>query len=327
MRILLIAALFSCSTTALAADPLPSWNDGDTKAAILDFVEAVTTEGGPGFVPIAERIATFDNDGCLWAEQPAYFQLAFSIDRVKALADDHPEWKTTEPFKSVLADDLKAVAGQGMKAVAQIAMVAHADMTADEFEASARDWLNTAVHPKLGRRYVDCVYQPQLELLSYLRANGFKTFIVSGGGIDFLRVFAEEAYGIPPEQVVGTSIKATYELRDGVPVIIKQPELDFVDDKAGKPVGIYQHIGRRPLLACGNSDGDLQMLQYTTIPRNEEDDTPRLGILLHHTDADREFAYDRESSVGRLDVALDEASSRGWIVIDMAQDWATIFPE
>jgi phosphoglycolate phosphatase-like HAD superfamily hydrolase len=308
------------------SDPLPSWNDGAAKNAIIQFVERVTKEGSPDFVPPRDRIATFDNDGTLWAEQPAYFQALFAIDRVKALAPQHPEWKDQEPFKSVIAGDLKAVAAQGMKGLGQIVAVSHAGITTDEFNAIAKEWLTTAKHPQTGRLYKDMIYQPMLELLDYLRANGFKTFIVSGGGIEFLRAFAEETYGIPPEQVVGSSVKAKYEMRDGMPVLIKLAELNFLDDKEGKPIAINNYIGRRPIFAAGNSDGDLQMLQYTTIARDADDKTPRFGLIVHHTDADREFAYDRESHIGKLDTALDEAKPRGWTVVDMKRDWKQIYP-
>lgn len=315
-----LVILASACLPAHAGDPLPSWNDGAPKSAIVSFVEKVTADGAPGYVPPAERIAVFDNDGTLWAENPAYFQLLFAIDRVKATADAHPEWKEKEPFKSVLAGDIKALASQGEKALLPILAATHAGMTAEEFNSAAKEWLDSAKHPTLGRRYVDCLYQPQLELLDYLRANGFKTFIVSGGGIDFLRVFAEEAYGIPPEQVVGSSIKVAYEVQDGKPVIIKKAEIDLIDDKAGKPVGIHQNIGRRPILAVGNSDGDFEMLEYTTTGAGA-----RLGVLVHHDDAEREFAYDRDSAIGRLERGLEEASQRGWVVVSMKNDWKEVF--
>lgn len=325
----LMALIIACLLVALQtpAQTLPSWKDGPTKQAIIDFVQTVTTEGGAGYVPPAERIATFDNDGCLWCEQPVYFQLLFALDRVKAMADDHPEWQEQEPFKSVLANDYKAVVASGKEGLVKILMASHADMTATEFQSAVADWLKTAKHPSMNRPYTSLVYQPQLELLAYLRDNGFKTFIVSGGGIDFLRVFAEEAYGIPPEQVVGSSIQAKFEMRDGVPVIVKLPDVDLIDDKTGKPVGIHQNIGRRPIFACGNSDGDFQMLQFTTIARDASDTTPRLGVLIHHDDAGREFAYDRESHIGQLNKALDEADAHGWLVVSMKNDWATVFPE
>jgi phosphoglycolate phosphatase-like HAD superfamily hydrolase len=320
--LLLVAVCFIGSTAFGADDPLPSWNDGPAKQAIVSFVDKVTTEGSPDFVPPAERIAVFDNDGTLWAEQPAYFQLLFALDRIKAQAKDHPEWQTTEPFKSVLADNIAGVMASGKEGLLKIVAASHADVTAEEFQGAVGDWLSTANNPKTGRLYKDMVYQPMLELLAYLRANNFKTFIVSGGGIDFLRVFAEEAYGIPPEQVVGSSSGAKYELSGGTPTITKLSDDLFIDDKAGKPVGIYRHIGRRPIFAVGNSDGDYEMLQYTTI----ENPRPSLGLIVHHTDADREFAYDRESHIGQLNKALDEAPQRGWIVVDMKNDWSQIFP-
>lgn len=319
---LFLLTILSTCNLVRAEDPLPSWNDGANKDAIVEFVAKVTSKDSPDFVRPAERIAVFDNDGCLWCEQPMYFQLLFALDRVKEMAAEHPEWKTTEPFKSALAGDLKGVAAGGKEALAKILAVSHANVTTEEFSQSVRRWLRTARHPQTGKRYTSMVYQPMLELLAYLRANGFKTFIVSGGGIDFVRVFSERVYGIPPEQVVGSSVAAKYELRDGVPVIVKLPEGLFVDDKAGKPVGIHQHIGRRPIAAFGNSDGDFQMLEYVTTRQG-----PSLGMLVHHTDADREYAYDRESHVGKLDRGLDEAEQRGWRLIDMKTDWRQVFPE
>jgi hypothetical protein len=305
-----------------AADPLPSWNDGPTKQSIVAFVGKVTKAGSPDFVPAPERIATFDNDGTLWSEQPMYVQLAFILDRVKELAPEHPEWKTKQPFKGVLEGDLAAVAAAGERGLLEIAMATHAGMSTAEFEAIVSDWIATARHPKYDRPYTECVYQPQLELLAYLRDNGFKTFIVSGGGIEFMRPWTERVYGIPPEQVVGSSIKTKYELHDDGPVLLRQPEINFIDDKDGKPVGINEHIGRRPILAFGNSDGDIQMLEWTTIGR-----TPSLGLLLHHTDAEREAAYDRDSHFGKLDKGLDEAPERGWVVVDMKDDWQAVFPD
>jgi phosphoglycolate phosphatase-like HAD superfamily hydrolase len=281
----------------------------------------VSTAGGSKFVPPAERIAVFDNDGTLWAEQPMYFQLAFALDRVKALASQHPEWKDKEPFASLLKGDLKGALAGGEPAIFQIVMATHAGLTTEEFEQIVRDWIATAKHPKTGRPYTEMVYQPMLELLTLLRTNGFKTFIVSGGGIDFMRVFSERVYGIPPEQVIGSSGKLKFELRDGKPVLVKLPEIDFIDDKAGKPIGIQQHIGRRPIAAFGNSDGDLEMLQYTTAGSGA-----RFALIIHHTDADREWAYDRQSPIGRLDKALDEAQAKGWTVVDMKQDWKLIYP-
>lgn len=305
---------------AWAADPLPSWNEGPAKQAIRGFVERVAT-AGPDFVPPAERIAVFDNDGALWSEQPIYFQLAFAIDRVKALAPKHPEWKTMAPFQAVLEGDREALAAGGEHAIVELVMASHAGMTTDEFAAIVRDWLATARHPRFQRPYTELVFQPMLELLAYLRANGFQTWIVSGGGIEFLRVFAEEAYGIPPEQVVGSSIVTEFQLRDGRPVLARLPKVGFVDDGPGKPVAIHQFIGRRPIAAFGNSDGDLQMLQWTTLA-----DGPRFGLLVRHTDAEREWAYDRKSTVGRLDAALDEAGRRGWTVVDMKRDWRVVYP-
>ena len=306
---------------ARAADALPSWNDGAAKAAIVDFVTRVTTEGGPDFVTVAERIATFDNDGTLWSEQPLYFQFLFTFDRVKALAPQHPEWRSEEPFRSVLAGDMKGALGGGEAGFVKLVLATHTGMTTDEFSEIATDWLAAARHPKLKRPYTELVYQPMLELLAYLRANGFKTYIVSGGGIEFVRTFSERVYGVPPEQVIGSTIKTKFQIRNGKPVIVRLPEIDFIDDKAGKPVAIQKFIGRRPIAAFGNSDGDLQMLQWTTAG-----DGPRLGLIVHHTDAEREWAYDRKSAVGRLDKALDEAKSRGWTVVSMKDDWKTIYP-
>jgi|TARA_R110000772_G_scaffold163459_1_gene274647 hypothetical protein len=313
--------LGSHGVVAQQHDPLPSWNDTAAKQAIVAFVTRVTQEGSEDYVAPAERIATFDNDGNLWAEQPAYFQLFFAADRIRALAPQHPEWQNEEPFAALLKGDLEAVHAGGMAAVNDIVMATHAGMTTDEFAAIVREWVATARHPTTDRRYIDMVYQPMLELLDYLRMNEFKTFIVSGGGIEFMRPWVESVYGIPPEQVVGSSIKTRFELRDGQPVLVRLPEIDFIDDKAGKPVGINSHIGRRPLLASGNSDGDLQMLQYTAAGAG-----PRLMLYLHHTDAEREWAYDRESSIGRLDQGLDEARAKGWTVIDMKADWKVVFP-
>jgi len=304
-----------------AADPLPSWNDGPTKQSIVTFVEKVTTPGSPGFVPPAERIAVFDNDGTLWAEQPMYFQLFFALDRVKALAPQHPEWETTEPFASLLKGDVQAALAGGEKAILDIVMATHAGMTTTEFEKIVKDWIATARHPKTSIPYTEMVYQPMLELLAYLQAKGFKTFIVSGGGIEFMRPWTEAVYGIPPEQVVGSSIQTTFEMRSDGPALVRLPEIDFIDDKAGKPVGIHSHIGRRPIAAFGNSDGDLQMIQWTTAGEGA-----RFGLLVHHTDADREWAYDRDSHIGRLDKALDEARQRGWTVVDMKSDWNVIYP-
>mgnify|MGYP000159195117 CR=1 FL=1 len=317
----LASLLLAAAASIAQADPLPSWKDTHSKKAIIAFVDKVTTPGSPDYVAPAERIATFDNDGCLWSEQPMYFQAFYIFDRIKALAPDHPEWKEKEPFASVLKGDVKGALAGGEKALLEMAMATHAGLTGEEFDKVVGDWLASARHPKTGMAYDKMVFQPMLELLAYLRAEGFKTFIVSGGGIDFLRVFAEETYGIPPEQVVGTSIGAKYELRDGKPVILKTPDSLFVDDKAGKPVGIHQHIGRRPIFAAGNSDGDFQMLEYTMAG-----DGARFGLIVHHDDAEREFAYDRESHVGKLARGLDEGPDRGWTIVSMKDDWSRVYP-
>lgn len=305
---------------AHAQDPLPSWSETASKKAITGFVGRVITAGSE-FVPPTERIAVFDNDGTLWAEQPMYFQALYIFDRIKALAPQHPEWKDKEPFASVLKGDFKAALVGGEKGLLAMTMATHADLTAEEFNKSVTDWLATAKHPKNGKPYTEMVYQPMLELLTYLRANGFKTFIVSGGGIDFIRPWAEKVYGIPPEQIIGSSIKSKYELRDGKPVIVKLPEINFIDDKVGKPVGIHHHIGRRPIFAAGNSDGDFEMLEWTTGGKGA-----RLGMIIHHTDAEREWAYDRESHIGKLVKGLDEAAAKGWTIVDMKNDWKTIYP-
>jgi len=311
-------------TPAVAMAPvdlLPSWNDGRTKQAIQGFVAKVTTEGGPDFVPAPERIAVFDNDGTLWSEQPIYVQLAFTLDRVRELAPRHPEWKTKEPFKSVLSGDLKKALAGGEKAVAELIMATHTGMTTEEFQGIVERWFATAKHPKYGRPYTECVYQPMLELLAYLRANGFKTFIVSGGGLEFMRPITEKVYGIPPEQVIGSLAKTKFELRDGKPVLVREPGIAFIDDGPGKPVGIHHGIGRRPIAAFGNSDGDQQMLEWSAAGPG-----PRLILLVHHTDGTREVAYDRGSHIGKLDKALDEATAKGWVVASMKDDWKTIFP-
>ncbi len=302
-------------------DPLPSWNEGDTKNAIMTYVGEVTSEGSPNFIPIADRIATFDNDGNLWSEQPLYFQFIFAIERVKVMAPDHPEWKTTQPYQSVLEDDMKKLMSYGEHGLLKIVMATHANNTVEEFEQIVKDWLATAKHPRFKRGYSEMVYQPMLELLAYLRANDFKTFIVSGGGIEFMRPWVEGVYGIPKDQVVGSSVKTEFVMEDGVPKIKRLAELDFIDDKAGKPLGINKFIGRKPVFASGNSDGDLQMLQYA-----DSNTYPSFQLYLHHTDEEREWAYDRESSIGRLDKGLDEANAKGWTVIDMKNDWNTIYP-
>jgi phosphoserine phosphatase len=324
MKHILTAILASALLVARAsaADPLPSWNDTGPKQALIGFVEKVTKPGSSDLVPEPERIAVFDNDGTLWAEQPMYFQAFFIFDRIRKLAPEHPEWKEKEPFASVLKGDIKTALAGGEKALLEMAMATHAGMTTEEFDKIVSDWITTAKHPKTGKLFTEMVYQPMLEVLAYLRANGFKTFIVSGGGIEFMRPWAEKVYGVPPEQVIGSSIKTQYEIRDGKPVIVRLPELKFIDDKAGKPVGIQQHIGRRPLMAFGNSDGDFQMLEWTTSSKG-----PRFGLLVHHTDAEREFDYDRESHIGKLSKGLDEAPKRGWTVVSMKEDWKSVFPE
>ncbi len=321
----LAAALIGLSlltvTAAAAADPLPSWNDGPAKQAIVNFVAKVTKKGSPDFVPPAERIATFDNDGTLWAEQPMYFQLLFALDRVKVLAPQHPEWKDKEPFASLLKGDVKGALAGGEPAIFEIVMATHAGMTTEEFEKIVKDWLATAKHPKFKRPYTELVYQPMVELLAYLRANGFKTFIVSGGGIEFMRPWTEKVYGIPPEQVVGSSVKTKYEMRDGKPVLVRLAAIDFIDDKTGKPVGINSHIGRRPIAAFGNSDGDQQMLEWT-----QGGSGARLMMLVHHDDAVREYAYGAQSKIGTFsDALMAEAKANKWTVISMKNDWKRIF--
>lgn len=317
----LLLNLICLVPTFAQSDLLLSWNDTPTKQAIVDFVRRVTTPGGSEFVPAAARVATFDNDGTLWVEQPMYVQLAFALDRVKALAPLHPEWQYTEPFQSVLAGDMQALAGFSERSLLDLILLTHAGMTTDEFSKIVVDWLATARDPRFRRPYTELVYQPMLELISYLRANGFKTYIVSGGGVEFMRPWTDKVYGVPPEQVVGSSIKTKFEMRDGIPTLFRLPEVNFIDDKAGKPVGIYEFVGRRPIAAFGNSDGDLEMLQWTTIGG----DGLRLGAIVHHTDAAREYAYDRQSHFGRLDVALDAAAANRWTVIDMKKDWKVIF--
>ena len=320
LKAIALAAALALASFA-AAEPLPSWNEGQAKHAIVDFVQRVTTAGGADFVPKPERIAVFDNDGTLWSEQPMYFQLFFALDRVKVLAPQHPEWKDKEPFASLLRGDLKSALAGGEKAILEIVMATHAGMTTGEFEQIVKDWVATARHPTTQRSYTEMVFQPMLEVLAYLRMNGFKTFIVSGGGIEFMRPWTEKVYGIPPQQVIGSSIKTQFAMRDGQPVLVRLPELNFIDDKDGKPVGINLYIGRRPIAAFGNSDGDLQMLQWTTAGQG-----PRFALLVRHTDAKREWAYDRKSKIGHLDKALDEAINRGWTVVDMQQDWKVIYP-
>jgi hypothetical protein len=324
-RFVLAVLLFLFQTMPASGQPeksdlLPSWNDGPAKKAVIDFVTKVTKEGGTDFVPVAERIATFDNDGTLWCEYPIPVQFAFALDRVKTLALKHPEWKEKQPFKAALDDDLKTVFASGERGPLELVMASHAGMTTEEFEVIVKDWIGTAKHPRFKRPYTECVYQPMLEVLAYLRANGFKTYVVSGGGIEFMRPWAERVYGIPPGQVIGSSIKVEYELRDGKPVLMRLPGIDFIDDKVGKPMAINKFIGRRPVMAFGNSDGDFEMLEWTTAGRG-----PRFGLFVHHTDAGREYAYDRKAGLARLDRGLDEAPKRGWIVASMKADWKRVF--
>jgi phosphoglycolate phosphatase-like HAD superfamily hydrolase len=302
-------------------DPLPSWNEGPTKAAILNFVAEAVREGGPDFVPVAERIATFDNDGTLWSEQPVYFQAEFAFDRVRALAPQHPEWATTEPFKTILTGDRTALANLGEHAFTDLLAATHAGMTVADFEGEVKRWLATARHPRFDRPYDELIYQPMLELLVHLRANGFRTYIVSGGGLDFMRAYADATYGIPPEQVIGSSVVTEFRLDGETPAIVRMPWVEFIDDGPGKAVGIERVIGRRPVFAAGNSDGDLEMLQWTTMRGG-----PAFGLIVHHTDAEREWAYDAPSVIGQLKEALVQAPERGWTVVDMKTDWKVIYP-
>jgi len=312
---------FVVKTCLAGIDPLPSWNESPAKQSILLFVAAVTDPSSPDYVPPTERIATFDNDGTLWSERPVYFQLLFAIDQVKKLAAQHPDWQETQPFKAVLENDMDSLAASGHEGLLQLIMATHAGNTTEEFSYSVKDWLTTAKHPRFKRPYTEMVFQPMLELLNYLRANGFKTFIVSGGGIEFMRPWTEVVYGIPPEQVIGSSIKTKLELRNGKPVLVRLAKINFIDDKADKPIGINQHIGRRPIAAFGNSDGDLEMLQWTAAG-----DGKRLMLLIH-TDAEREYAYDKNSAIGKLDKAMEAALKNDWSVVDMKNDWKVIYPE
>ena len=315
--IIYLSVLTAGLCTVFAADPLPSWQEGETKTRLLDFISSSQVEGGEGYIAPGDRIATFDNDGNLWSEQPMYFQLLFILDRVGASASEHPEWNETQPFKAVLEKDMDTLKTFGEKELLELMAATHAGMTEKEFSDIVSEWMKTAKHPTTGKLYTDMTYQPMKELLQALRDAGFKTYIVSGGGISFMRPWVEAVYGIPPEQVVGSRIKVEYE--EGGK-IRRLPEIDLIDDKAGKPVGIHQVIGKRPVLASGNSDGDFQMLEYATTGEG-----PRIGLILHHTDEEREWAYDRESHIGKLDRGLDEAAARGWIVIDMKNDWKTIY--
>jgi phosphoserine phosphatase len=313
----------SDTETQVVVDPLPSWNGTATKAKIIDFVRAVSDPDDPGFVEPDRRIATFDHDGTLWVEQPLYPEMAFALHRVKDLAQVHPEWKTQEPFRAVLADDKQALLAGGRQGLIQIIVASHTGMSTTLFETIVKEWIRDARHPELQKPYTELVYQPQLELLRYLEANGFKTFIVSGGSTEFMRAFAAEVYGIPPERIIGSSIETRYEVQGGKPTLLRRQEIDFVNNRAGKPVGIYKHAGRQPILAFGNSDGDFEMLQWTTLGSGGA----RLGLILHHDDAEREYAYDRASRVGTLDEALDAADGQGWVVVSMKRDWKTVFQE
>lgn len=322
-----VAAIAAFTLTCLVAQPLmalaedlPSWNDSASRKAIVDFVKDVTTEGGPRFVAVEDRIAVFDNDGTLWTEHPIYFQFAFMLDRVKVLAPQHPEWKENEPFKSILAGDMKGFAASGEKGLMDLGMETHAGMTTGEFNAIVKDWFATARHPKFDKPYNELTFLPMRELLDYLRANSFKTYIVSGGGVEFMRPETENMYGIPPEQVIGSRIETKYMLRDGKPVLMREPKVDFIDDGAGKPVGINSIIGRRPIFVAGNSDGDYEMLRWSTAGEG-----PRLGLIVHHTDGVREYAYDKDTHIGHLDKAMTEAPERGWVLVDMKNDWKTIY--
>lgn len=320
-RWILTCLFLIVATSVHAQDPLPSWNDSASKQAITKFIAAATTKTSPDYIPVAERIAVFDNDGTLWTETPVYFQVFFIFDRIKQLAKDHPEWKTQEPFASVLKDDIKGALAGGEHGLLDMMAATHAGMTTVEFQQMVANWIANAKHPKTERLYTLMVFQPMLELLDYLRANGFKTYIVSGGGVEFMRAWATPVYGIPPEQIIGSRVKTAFEIRNGEPVLVRQPDIAFLDDKEGKPIAINDIIGRRPAMAFGNSDGDLAMLQWTMAG-----DGKRLAAIVHHTDAKRETAYDRGSHVGKLDKALDIAKNKGWTLIDMEQDWKTIYP-
>lgn len=328
--LIIILILWSCGkqesqveTPQLAeVDPLPSWNDGATKSTIIDYVNAVTDSNSADFVEKPNRIAVFDNDGTLWSERPVYFQLYFALDRVKALASEHPEWKDQQPFKAVLENDMNTLLSFGEHGLLELVMATHSGMSTVAFEQIVREWIKTAKHPETGKSFTDMVYQPMLEVLEYLRGNGFKTYIVSGGGIEFMRPWTQEVYGIPAERVIGSTIKTKFELKDDSPQLMRLPEIDFIDDKEGKPVAINKFIGKRPIAAFGNSDGDLQMLQWT-----EGGDIDELQVYIHHTDSVREWAYDRDSHIGRLNKGLDEAMEKGWLVVDMKNDWLKVYPD
>ena len=320
--ILVIILFVTCTQKQnKSVDPLPSWNDRNNKQSIIDFVNDVTKEGSANYVKPEDRIAVFDNDGTLWSEQPYYFQLQFALDRIKTIAPQHPTWNNNPLLNAVINNDIKTVIGSGEKGLMEIIMTSHTGMTTTEFEKIVEEWINTARHPKSNKLYKEMVYEPMIELLDYLRSNAFKTYIVSGGGVEFMRPWTEEVYGIPSEQVIGSSIKTKFEIIDGKPVLLRLPEIDFLDDKEGKPVAINKFIGKRPIAAFGNSDGDLQMLQWTAAGDGE-----RLMVYIHHTDSEREWAYDRESHISKFDKGLDEAKAKGWTIVDMKNDWKKIYP-
>ena len=303
------------------SDPLPSWKEGPTKDAILTFVNNITSESSQDFIPTEDRVATFDNDGTLWSEQPVYFQLMFVVDEIKKMAKDHPEWETTEPYKTVIENDGKNILKLKKEDLIQLLITTHSDISLQDYEKNVSDWIATAQHPKFKVKYTEMVYQPMLELIQLLQKNEFKVYIVSGGGIDFMRVWAQDVYGIPKNQIIGSSLKSKFEMKDNKTEIIKTAEVDFIDDKEGKPVAIQKHIAKKPIFAAGNSDGDLQMLQYSA-----DQSISNFQLIVHHTDSIREWAYDRNSHIGKLDKALDEAIQRNWTVVDMEKDWMKIYP-
>ncbi len=321
-KTLCASAMLLLSWNAVFAEDLPSWNKGVAKDSIVRFVTAVTTEGSTEYVEPADRIAVFDNDGTLWSEQPMYVQLAFALDRVKTLAAEHPEWNKTEPFRSAIAGDMKSLAASGTKGLLEIVAATHSGMSSDEFTAIANDWIKSAKHPITGKSYTAMTYKPMRELIDYLKLNGFKVFIVSGGGTEFMRPWTEDIYSVPPENVVGSSVKTKYEIRNGKPAVVRLPDIDFINDGEGKPVGISRFIGKRPIAAFGNSDGDLQMLEWTTSGEGS-----RFGLIVHHDDEDREVAYDRNSAFGKLDRGLSEGPKHGWTIVSVKNDWKTVFPE
>ncbi|MCS5711296.1 haloacid dehalogenase-like hydrolase [Candidatus Berkiella aquae] len=321
LNYLIFVFILFFASVSQATEPLPSWNDTQAKQRIIQFVKKVTDKNSADYVPPEERIAAFDNDGTLWAEKPVFFQIAFAFDRIKALAPEHPEWNNQQPFKAILENDHATLEKLGQKGILEILAVTHAGMTTTDFNNIVKEWIKTAKHPQKHVPYTDLVYQPMIELLEYLRANEFVTFIVSGGGVDFMRAWTEKSYGVPPQQVVGSSAKVKFEMKDGKPILMRLPEIFFIDDKTGKPEGIHRHIGRQPIMAFGNSDGDFEMLEWTTL----RSDRPSLAMIVHHDDAEREWAYDRHDPLAKLDVALDAAKKNNWTVISMKNDWKTIF--